>query len=81
MFGGKKLGKREKMMMPFIGVGFELFALCLGAIYLGGIIDEKYNLGGLGTIGLFAAVFASWIFHLTVLMKRVKKNLEIDDNN
>ena len=81
MFGGKKLGKREKMMMPFIGVGFELFILCIGAIYLGGILDKRFGLGGAGTIVLFCIVLASWIFHLTILMKQVKKNLDIDDHN
>ena len=81
MFGGKKLGKREKMMMPFIGVGFELFILCIGALYLGEILDKKFKLGGLGTIGLFIVVMASWLFHLTVLMKQVKKNLEIEDDH
>lgn len=81
MFGGKKLSNRDKMLMPFIGVGFELFILSIGAIYLGGIIDKKYDLGGVGTIVLFCIVLASWIFHLTILMKQVKKNLEINDDN
>jgi hypothetical protein len=81
IFGGKKLGKREKMMLPFIGVGFELFFLIIGAFYVGGFLDKKFSLGGMGTVLMVIIVFASWIFHLTVLMKRVKENLEIDESS
>lgn len=64
----------------FIGVGFELFALVLGGIYVGQTLDEYYNLGGWGEKLILGAVMLSWSFHFYVLIRRYMRYLDQDEN-
>ena len=57
----------------FAGIGFELVGLILGAVYIGGILDEKLKLNGLGISAAIILVFASWLWHLIILLKKFSK--------
>ena len=62
--------------LVFVGMGFELVGIILGALYLGKEIDEYYQLAGLATAGLSLLVLAGWLYHLVILLKRFQKGLE-----
>lgn len=57
--------------MVFMGMGFELVILILGAAYLGRYVDEKLGWGGYATMGFIVLCMVSWFYHLVVLLKRV----------
>jgi len=56
-----------------MGMGFELVGLVLASVYFGGMIDEKFNLGGLGLVGLCMMSLIGWMIHLIQLAKQVEK--------
>lgn len=56
--------------MVFVGMGFELLGVTLGALYLGEIVDKHYGLNGIGTAGLCLLVLVGWLYHLVILLKR-----------
>ena len=60
----------NKKALVFAGMGFELVGLILVGLYVGQYLDEKFNLGGIGTAGLAMLVLASWLWHLVILLKR-----------
>lgn len=69
-----KFSGKDRAMLPFIGIGFELFALCLAGIYVGAEIDEYFKMGGLATGLLLFILFLSWCFHVTVLVKQMERH-------
>lgn len=61
--------------MIFMGMGFELVGLVIGCIYLGSVIDERFQWRGYATVGLIVISMVGWIVHLIVLLKRYQQNL------
>jgi hypothetical protein len=61
-------GKGKALL--FVGIGFELFAMSLAAIYVGPLIDHYFGLNGLGTLGLFFILFIGWVVHFVQLLKK-----------
>lgn len=64
---------KDRAMLMFVGVGFELLILVMGFIYLGQIIDETYKTKGLATIVCIFLALISWVVHLIHLLKRWEK--------
>ena len=64
----------------FIGMGFELLGVTLGALYLGKFIDERYGFNGIGTAGLCFIVLIGWLYHLVILLKRYMEIEEKKDD-
>lgn len=60
--------------LVFTGIGFELVGLVIGAVTLGGVLDEKFDLKGIGTAGLIILCFIGWFCHLIVLLKGYMKH-------
>lgn len=60
--------------MVFLGMGFELVALILGAAYLGDIIDKHMGWPGYGSVLLILLFLISWFFHLLVLLKKINED-------
>ena len=56
----------------FIGIGFELVILLVGAIQLGNFIEAKYDLKGLGLTGLCLGALIAWMTHVIVLAKKIE---------
>jgi len=54
----------------FVGLGFELVGLILGAFALGQQVDKYLHWDGLGVVGLIVAVMLGWMYHVVVLLKR-----------
>ncbi|MEZ4870999.1 MAG: hypothetical protein R2827_01895 [Bdellovibrionales bacterium] len=76
----------NKGLYIFIGLGFELAALVIGALIIGEKLDKQFGLNGLGSAGLLMVCFFSWVFHFVVLLKRFQAQLEDEsgpeqDNN
>lgn len=55
----------------FTAIGFEIIALILAGIYLGGLADSLWGWGGLGlTAGVIGALIL-WLIHVFVLLQKV----------
>jgi hypothetical protein len=63
----------------FLGVGFELVALCIGGYFLGEFIDQKMGWKATASTYLVLILMLSWFFHLFILLRRFEK--ENDDGN
>jgi hypothetical protein len=59
-------------LMAFLGMGFELCALMIGAIYFGGFIDRHYGWNGYSVMGLICLSFFGWVVHIVVLLKNLQ---------
>ena len=64
--------------LVFVGMGFELLGLVIGALYLGQIIDKYMGWSGYAVAGLLIVVMISWVLHLVVLLKRFIKDMPDD---
>jgi hypothetical protein len=62
--------------MVFVGMGFELVACILGAMYVGGLIDKYFAWPGIATISLIVLFFIGWVVHIVVLLKRFTDDSE-----
>jgi hypothetical protein len=69
----KNDGFNQKALV-FVGLGFELAAVCIGAVFLGNVIDTRYHTQGLATGGMIIVFFAGWVVHLVVLLKRFNED-------
>ena len=58
----------------FLGMGFELTALVLVGVYLGRIIDQKYNWNGMGVLAGSMLGLISWMVHFFVLLRATEAN-------
>lgn len=66
-------------LMAFLGMGFELCALMVGAIYFGGFIDRHYGWNGYSVISLIILSFFGWVVHIVILLKNL--NDAVDDES
>ena len=57
----------------FLGIGFELVAMCVGGFFLGQFVDGYMGWNGLATPFLVIALLISWFFHLLILLRRFEK--------
>jgi hypothetical protein len=62
--------------MVFLGMGFELAGLALGATYLGQYIDNYFHWNTLATIILILSSLGVWFYHIIFLLKQMDKNDE-----
>ncbi|MGE0526505.1 MAG: hypothetical protein AB7G93_02130 [Bdellovibrionales bacterium] len=63
--------------LVFFGVGFELVALCIGGIFLGGEIDKYMGWsGGGGTVALILILLIGWFIHLFILLRRFDQDVD-----
>lgn len=62
----------------FMGMGFELAGLMVGALYLGQALDERFHTQGLAVAGLSFLVLMGWLYHLIVLLKSFMNQSESD---
>lgn len=59
--------------MVFAGMGFELFAIVLGALLIGPIIDEYYDIKPVGTLVLLLLCVVGWLIHFVHMIKNYIK--------
>ena len=62
----------------FLGIGFELVAMCLGGHYLGEFIDAHYGWKAVASTYLVLALLIAWFLHLFYLLRKFEKD---DDQN
>lgn len=66
--------QRRGKMAAFVGIGFELIGLLLGAAFLGRYLDQKFAFQGLVTAGLVILALVGWLIHLILLLKGLDSN-------
>lgn len=63
----------------FMGIGFELLALVMGALFLGREIDRYFAWPGYGVAFTVISVMAGWIYHLIILLKKFMDAADRED--
>ncbi len=62
-----------KKYLIFMGMGFEIVGLIVGAFFLGTHLDKKYNTNGLIFVGLSLAGLVGWLIRVVWLINRLQK--------
>ena len=70
--------KKNNNMLAFAGIGFELLALVLGALFVGKGLDEQMGTNGVWTAGLLLVCLSSWTFHFVILLKRFQAQVDAE---
>ena len=65
-----KLDKRA----AFVGIGFEIIALLIVGVWLGGWLDKKFQLNGMGTAGLVILAMVLWFIQLLQMLKNLQND-------
>lgn len=60
----------------FMGVAFELVAMCVGGYFLGEFVDERMGWKNLASTYLVLVLLIGWFVHLIYLLRRFEKENE-----
>lgn len=66
--------KQPNKALVLAGMGFELFAMGVAAIFLGPLLDKYFGLNGLGLPIILFLLFFGWVVHFVHLIKNLMKN-------
>ena len=66
-------GANSSPLAVFVGIGFEIVALILVAVWLGGHLDRHFALAGLGTVFMIILAMVAWMVHVFVLLKQLNQ--------
>lgn len=58
----------------FTGIGFEIVALIIVAVFTGGYIDRHFDLKGIGTVVMIILATLAWMFHVFILLKKLNQS-------
>jgi hypothetical protein len=61
----------------FMGIAFELVAMCVGGYFLGDFVDQKMGWKNWASTYLVLILLIGWFIHLIYLLRRFEK--ENDD--
>jgi hypothetical protein len=63
----------------FLGVSFELVAMCVGGYFLGEFVDEKMQWKNFASTYLVLILLIGWFVHLIYLLKKFEaENDDVD---
>lgn len=65
--------------LVFLGIGFELIAMCMGGYYLGEAINEYYGWKAATSAYLIVLLLIAWFVHLFYLLRKFEKDDEDSD--
>lgn len=60
----------------FSAMGMELVGIMVGCLYIGQLIDEKYQTSGLAMAGLSMLGLAGWLVQIVRLLKKFEEKSE-----
>lgn len=60
----------------FLGIGFELVAMCVGGYLLGELIDQHYGWKSFASTYLVLILLIAWFVHLFYLLRKFEKDNE-----
>ena len=69
----------NKKGIAFMAMGFELGGMIFGALFLGRLIDNTYDLNGIGTLIIIFLVMGGWFYHLYILLRRFMEDDEASE--
>jgi F0F1-type ATP synthase assembly protein I len=75
------MNRSSSQWLVFLGSGFELLGVMIGAIWLGPLLDEHFDTKPLFLLLLMGVGFCSWLFHFIVLLRRVQAHGQGDQNH
>jgi membrane protein DedA with SNARE-associated domain len=58
----------------FLGVSFELVALCIGGYFLGNFIDERLHWNNFASTYLVLILLIGWFVHLLYLLRQFERD-------
>lgn len=62
----------DRKTAVLISMGFEIVGIVLVAIYVGGFLDEKYALAGMGVAGSVIVGFIGWLTHIIMVLRTLE---------
>lgn len=65
----------------FLGIGFELVAMCAGGYFLGEFIDKHMGWNGTAATYLTVILMISWFVHLIYLLRKFERENDIEDSS
>jgi 4-amino-4-deoxy-L-arabinose transferase-like glycosyltransferase len=65
--------KMDKAVI-FLGIGFELVALCGAGVFLGQLIDQWMGWQNAGTLIMVLSFLVLWFFHLFFLIQKFENH-------
>jgi len=69
----KKTDKSVGKGIIFMGIAFELVAMCVGGFFMGEFIDEKMQWNNFASTYLVLILLISWFVHLIYLLRRFER--------
>lgn len=63
----------------FLGIGFELIALCVGGYFLGDFVDNHYGWKNVASSYLVLVLLIGWFVHLIYLLRKFERDSAKDD--
>ncbi len=65
---------KNSKAMVFAGMGFELFAIVLGALLIGPVIDQYLGTENIATLVLLLICIIGWLVHFIHLVQNYMRN-------
>jgi hypothetical protein len=75
------IDKEKNRGIVFLGIGFELIAMCGGGYFLGDFIDQKMGWKSTASTYLVLSLLIGWFVHLIYLLRKFEKDSERSDSN
>jgi uncharacterized membrane protein len=69
-----KNSKKPNPFVVFTGIGFEIVALLVAAIYGGQLIDQHWPSNGLWTVVFILLAMVGWMVHVFYLLKGLNRD-------
>lgn len=67
------MSQQKQSGLIFMGLGFELAAVFLAGIWIGGVVDDYMGWKSLGLLTVTGSLFIAWVTHFAYLIKRFMK--------
>ena len=65
---------KNNRYIVFAAMGMELVGIMLGCIYVGNLLDQKYQSHGLIMVFLSMFGLGGWIYHIVLMAKNIEKS-------
>lgn len=65
--------------LVFVGMGAELIGIIGGCLYVGQMLDQKFQTKGLIMVALSAAGLVGWLYQIILLTRQIENSEKIEN--